>query len=79
MTTSEARNAAEAAGMQLDEPILLHSGNVSEGGDDKDTVPAEQIWDFHDLSDHFAGGVPAVQHIELVREKGGLDVPTATL
>lgn len=31
MTMSEARSAAEAAGVQFDKPVLLHPDNVSEG------------------------------------------------
>lgn len=43
MKISEARGAAEAAGVQIDEPVSLNPDNISEGN-------AEQIWDRQDLS-----------------------------
>lgn len=43
MKISEARSAAESAGVQLDEPVPLNSDHVSEGGDDRDGGNVEQI------------------------------------
>lgn len=40
---SEACNAAEAAGVQLDEPASLHPKTVSEGDHETDVVDAGQI------------------------------------
>lgn len=57
MTISETHSAAEAADIQSDDPVSLHPDNVSEGGDHRDAVPAEQIWDLQDLSNQSASDI----------------------
>lgn len=76
VTLSEVRKAAEGAGVQLDEPVSLHPGNVSEGVDDRDSGQAQQILVLQDLSDQWGGGEYAVQQIQSVCEKAGLVVRT---
>lgn len=60
MTLSKAHCAAEATAVQLDEPIPLHSDNISKGGDDGDGGHVEPIWDPQHLIDQYAGGVSAL-------------------
>lgn len=60
MTISEARSAADAAGVQLDEPVDLHPDNVFEAGVRGERGHAEAIWDLQDLSDQSAGSVSAL-------------------
>lgn len=71
MTMSEARNAGEAASVQLDEPVPLHHDNVFEGGDEGYDGHAEPIQDMPDLSDQSAGGMSALQRIQSLFEKAG--------
>lgn len=79
MTTSEACSAAGAAGVQLDELVPLHLDYVSEGGYDRDGGHAEQLRDLQDSCDQPAGGEYALQQIQSLCKKAGLDVPSIVL
>lgn len=49
---------------------------MSKGGDYRDAVPVERIWDLHDLIDQSAGVVSALQKIQLRGKIAGIDVST---
>lgn len=60
MAMSEARSVAEAAVVQLDEPVSVYPDNIPEGADERDDGHVEQIWDQQGLNDQSASGVSAL-------------------
>lgn len=78
MTMSEVLSAAGAGGVQLDNHIFLHPDDVSEGPDRGEGC-ADQIRNQQSLKDQPAGSLSALQQIQWVCEKAGLDVPTTVL
>lgn len=79
MTMPGARCAAKAACVQPDDPPPLHRDDVYKGVGDRDATHAEQIWDAQNLCEQSAGGVSALQQIQVLDEKAGLEVPTTVL
>lgn len=76
ITFSRAHSAAEAATVQPDRSVSLHSDSVSEGGVDRDGGHAEQVRNLPDASDKSAVGASAFVQILFLCEKRELDVPT---
>lgn len=74
---SEVQSAAEAAGVQLDEPTPQHSDNICKEAYDRDGEHAEMVWNLQDMSDLSAGCVSTVQHIQSLCEKAVIDIPSA--
>lgn len=64
MTMFKTQSATESASVQPDWPVPLLPDNISAGGDSRDGVHAERIWDLQDLSDQSAGGVLALQQMQ---------------
>lgn len=75
-TKSEMRSAAGTAGVQVDEPLLLLHFNISWGFDDRSDGHAEPIWDSQDFRNLSVGTVSALQQVQSLLLKVGLDAPT---
>lgn len=74
-TISEARSAAEAAGIQVGKSVLLYLDSISVRSENRDGGNVKQICDLQDISDRSANGISALKQIQSSCGKTGSDVP----
>lgn len=72
---SEVQSVFRAAVPQLEEAFHSQADNVCQGDADKDGKHERPIWDLHDFTDGSSSSVLALNQIQFLCNKVGVNVP----